>query len=73
MNPRNVSSKHGRSLLKHPICYISIEPRCATATFAFLTKQLKGCGMKSKLQENLENELQVDKEETGISRQEKIM
>jgi len=29
--------------------------------------------MKSKLQENLENELQVDKEETGISRKEKIM
>jgi len=41
--------------------------------FCILTKQLKGCGMKSKLQENLENELQVDKEETGISKKEKIM
>ena len=41
--------------------------------FCILTKRLKGCGMKSKLQENLENELQVDKEKTGISRKEKII
>ena len=41
--------------------------------FCILTKQLKACGRKSKLQENLENELQVYKEETGISRKQKIM
>lgn len=36
--------------------------------FCILTKQLKACGKKSKLQENTENEPHIDKEERGRSR-----